>query len=62
MSWPREIERFLFTDKERKDIRDGITDLIRNKIPKKNTVMTASKIDDWFLSNLAVQKVLPMSG
>ncbi len=56
MSWPREIERFLFTDKERKDIRDGITDLIRNKIPKKNTVMTASKIDDWFLSNLAVQK------
>lgn len=54
MSWPKEIERFLLTDLEKKHVETGISDLKKNKVPKNEAIISASKVNDWFLSDLAV--------
>jgi|GEM_PF-3646630 len=56
MAWPREIERFLLTESERKEIQTGITLLKQKKVPKNSTLVAASKVTDWFLVSLAVLK------
>ncbi len=56
MAWPKETDRFVLTDNERKLIRTGIQTLKSKKVPKKEASIAASKVTDWFLANLAVLK------
>lgn len=56
MAWPKEIDKFLLTESERKDIKIGIENLKSKKVPKKEAMTAASKVNDWFIANLAVLK------
>jgi hypothetical protein len=48
------MEVFLFTETERKKMQEGINLLKKKKAPTHAVVSIMSKVNDWFISNLAV--------
>ncbi len=56
MAWPKEIDKFLLTDDERKMVKSGIADIKGMRVPKNAAMIASSKVSDFFLANLAVKK------
>lgn len=60
MIWPREIDKFILTEEERKHVIDAIGCVKKDRMPSRKTEETTSqlapKMSDWFLSEFTVKK------